>query len=242
MQNWTAVAIDFVIVVVGVFIGIQVANGNEARAAAAYERELLARLQVEIERNRTTTTERYAYLNTVYRAGRRTIAYLNDDAVCTDTCWGLVADAFYASQWRNLAPYRTAYDELSRRGLPRNAEIKRAVDDYFLLYEEIMLVMEELPTYRAVARSIIPSDVQDHLWRECHRVDRGRQFLAEECPPGADAEASRAILERLRRRPDAQLSLTYWMSTIALIKPTLADQNAAAEDVLATIENELGKD
>ncbi len=31
-QNWTAVALDFVIVVVGVFIGIQVSNWNAARA------------------------------------------------------------------------------------------------------------------------------------------------------------------------------------------------------------------
>ncbi len=31
-QNWTAVALDFIIVVVGVFIGIQVANWNDARA------------------------------------------------------------------------------------------------------------------------------------------------------------------------------------------------------------------
>ncbi len=31
-QNWTAVAIDFVIVVIGVFIGIQVANWNDARS------------------------------------------------------------------------------------------------------------------------------------------------------------------------------------------------------------------
>lgn len=30
-QNWTAIAIDFVIVVVGVFIGIQVSNWNDAR-------------------------------------------------------------------------------------------------------------------------------------------------------------------------------------------------------------------
>ena len=34
-QNWTAVAIDFVIVVVGVFIGIQVSNWNDARQEAA---------------------------------------------------------------------------------------------------------------------------------------------------------------------------------------------------------------
>jgi len=36
-QNWTAVGIDFCIVVVGVFVGIQVANWNEARV----ERELV---------------------------------------------------------------------------------------------------------------------------------------------------------------------------------------------------------
>lgn len=46
-QNWTAVALDFVIVVVGVFIGIQVANWNDARADRAEERQLLARLLEE---------------------------------------------------------------------------------------------------------------------------------------------------------------------------------------------------
>ncbi|MEO0439157.1 MAG: hypothetical protein AAF098_19945 [Pseudomonadota bacterium] len=34
-QNWTAVAIDFFIVVVGVFIGIQVSNWNDALADRA---------------------------------------------------------------------------------------------------------------------------------------------------------------------------------------------------------------
>ena len=31
-QEWTAIAIDFVIVVAGVFVGIQAANWNEVRA------------------------------------------------------------------------------------------------------------------------------------------------------------------------------------------------------------------
>ena len=46
-QNWIAVAIDFVIVVVGVFIGIQVSNWNAARAERADERALLERLHEE---------------------------------------------------------------------------------------------------------------------------------------------------------------------------------------------------
>lgn len=43
-QNWTAVALDFVIVVTGVFIGIQVSNGNDARKDRALERQYLERL------------------------------------------------------------------------------------------------------------------------------------------------------------------------------------------------------
>lgn len=47
-QNWTAVAIDFVIVVVGVFIGIQVSNWNEARTDRQIEAQHLVRLHQEL--------------------------------------------------------------------------------------------------------------------------------------------------------------------------------------------------
>lgn len=47
-QNWFAVGIDFLIVVVGVFIGIQVANWNDARRDRAIEALYLDRLQQEI--------------------------------------------------------------------------------------------------------------------------------------------------------------------------------------------------
>ncbi|MGE5318689.1 MAG: hypothetical protein ACM3KD_00780 [Hyphomicrobiaceae bacterium] len=47
-QNWTAVGIDFVIVVVGVVIGIQVANWNEARRDRQSEQEYLDRLRQEL--------------------------------------------------------------------------------------------------------------------------------------------------------------------------------------------------
>ena len=48
-QNWTAVALDFVIVVVGVFIGIQVANWNDARAAKDRKDEIIAALIEDLE-------------------------------------------------------------------------------------------------------------------------------------------------------------------------------------------------
>ena len=49
-QNWFAVAIDFVIVVVGVFLGIQVANWNEAAADRRAEAAYLSQLQGDLQR------------------------------------------------------------------------------------------------------------------------------------------------------------------------------------------------
>jgi hypothetical protein len=47
-QNWTAICIDFVIVVVGVFVGIQVANWNEARVERVREAVYLASLAQDV--------------------------------------------------------------------------------------------------------------------------------------------------------------------------------------------------
>ena len=46
-QNWTAIAIDFVIVVLGVFVGMQVTNWNEARALREREKTIIQSLTEE---------------------------------------------------------------------------------------------------------------------------------------------------------------------------------------------------
>ncbi len=47
-QNWTAVALDFIIVVAGVFIGIQLGNWNEAQQDRREERSALVRMHEEV--------------------------------------------------------------------------------------------------------------------------------------------------------------------------------------------------
>ena len=48
-QNWVAVVLDFLIVVFGIFVGLQVDNWNEERKASAEEREYLLRLSEDAE-------------------------------------------------------------------------------------------------------------------------------------------------------------------------------------------------
>lgn len=49
-QNWTAVNIDFVLVVAGVFLGVQASNWNQARLERGETRELLHQLSPELHR------------------------------------------------------------------------------------------------------------------------------------------------------------------------------------------------
>ena len=65
-QNWTAVALDLVIVVVGVFIGIQVANLNEARKETELAETTLEYLQEDfVSINETATSAAAFYENTI---------------------------------------------------------------------------------------------------------------------------------------------------------------------------------
>jgi hypothetical protein len=50
-QNWTAIVIEFILLVTGVFLGIQVANWNEARLERVVERQSLRLLLGEVEQN-----------------------------------------------------------------------------------------------------------------------------------------------------------------------------------------------
>jgi ABC-type transport system involved in cytochrome bd biosynthesis fused ATPase/permease subunit len=48
-QNWTAIAIEFAIVVLGVFIGTEVANWNQARLQKEATSRMLEQLRPELQ-------------------------------------------------------------------------------------------------------------------------------------------------------------------------------------------------
>jgi len=60
-QNWTAVALDFVIVVMGVFIGIQVSNWNDARQTAKADAVFLAQLEEDLAAMRASIADEAAF-------------------------------------------------------------------------------------------------------------------------------------------------------------------------------------
>ncbi|MDP1556680.1 MAG: hypothetical protein Q8L84_14580, partial [Hyphomonas sp.] len=130
-QNWFAVALDFVIVVLGVFVAMQVANWNTARAFDAQERAQLAAMRTEIEGDLARLTEQVAYYSAVASAGERGLAFLDSGADCGEACWPVLVDLFKASQWIDLGAAQSVYGEMRRQGLPRSPAVNAALETYY---------------------------------------------------------------------------------------------------------------
>ncbi len=71
-QEWTAIAIDFIIVVGGVFMGIQVQQWNNERADRKREQDYLARVLADIDLSIETTAQSTGRLE-AYSAGQKLV-------------------------------------------------------------------------------------------------------------------------------------------------------------------------
>ncbi|MBI1393580.1 MAG: hypothetical protein GC152_12630 [Alphaproteobacteria bacterium] len=239
-QNWTAVALDFVIVVMGVFMGIQLGNWNDARVFAASEKSYLAELKSEIRRNNDVVRARVAMMERVVEAGRSGHAFLTSGAPCSDDCWMLTVDMFHASQVMFAPASRTVYDQLQRLDLPRSDAIKEAMSGYYGLDASIAESFEDRPMFREYVRKAIPEAVQQSLWNVCHEMIGAAERLIVDCAKRADDEMTRPALETLRANPDVAAELNYWLGMHGLWIPVFKTMVVRGEETIAAIDAELG--
>ena len=97
-QEWTAIAIDHVIVVLGVVIGIQVSNWNAARADRERAHGYLERIRDDLEADIVGYRDRLAFWSVVSASGARGLTYAETGDAGGATQWDLLRDYFWASQ------------------------------------------------------------------------------------------------------------------------------------------------
>lgn len=239
-QNWTAVGIDFVIVVVGVFLGIQVANWNEAQSERARERLLLGELRAELAESIDQLKIKRSAFDQVGRSGERSIAFLDAGEACGDACWQVIVDFFHASQWQQVIVSRSTYDEMRRNGWPRDREIVDALEAYHRQANQIALPLMQPPAYRALVRGLIPLAAHRPYWDHCFELKDGEERYLEDCPAGVDPEISAAGAAAIMANPDVHAALTMWAGFTGGLDATLVGQIAAADRAIALIDAELG--
>jgi len=148
----------FIIVVVGVFIGIQVANWNEAQAFNDRETKLLIELKREIEAGINTTSQKADNYRQVLAAAKRSLVAISNEEGCKAECWRILVDFMHASQWVSVRVDRSIYDELRRLGLPSNRSIIDSIEVILAQNEGNAIIFDDKPIYRAKIRQLIPFD------------------------------------------------------------------------------------
>lgn len=241
-QHWTAIAIDFVIVVLGVFIGIQVSNWNQARADRAREQVLLQELRGEIAEGMQQTQIKLRAFEQVGTSGQRAIAFLDAGKPCGEQCWPVLVDFFHASQWQLPEVRLPTYEEMRRNGWPSQRAIVDAVEDYLRQSTQVIAPLRQPPAYRALVRGLIPLAAHAPYWKNCFRLANGEETYVEPCPAGVSPQLAAAAVAAIVANSDIHRTLTEWTGFMSGYVTSLESQNQAARRALAVIDAELARE
>lgn len=168
-QNWFAVALDFIIVVAGVFLGIQIGNWNAdaalSRKAVVLERQLVFELADEAIDYRS----RLLYFRDVQADAEQVLADAEGTLTLSDEDY--LIKAFRATQFNRLFKRRYAYDEILALGIGlrlKDPVILAGAENYYAeAWVDVASQETQSSTYRRLFREIIPLDVQRDVRRQC---------------------------------------------------------------------------
>jgi hypothetical protein len=240
-QEWTAIAIDFVIVVLGVVIGIQVANWNESRVLRERERALLQQLLVDLESDRATGEFGVEAADRIDDAAEALLAALEDvPQVATISDADLMRSLLHAGYAYLPQGNRATYEEMISTGAlgrMRDLDLKRALGDYYRWAsggrQWDVLLRDEQFAYLASIRGLLTRE--QSAWA---RASFGASGEAGARPPAFDRGV---FLERARSRPQLVDSLHSMGALQERLRNDSRDLAARAEALAARIRTELGE-
>lgn len=241
-QNWFAVGIDFLIVVLGVFVGLQVQEWNTNRQFDAQERVFLAELRSEIASNNAHNDGRRRQMSLIIASGERTADALNADSPCRNDCKPLVVDAFIASQVMFNPVSGTVYEEMQRLGLPRSEVVRTVVERFYASNTGMAAAFESSrPDYRVRIRGHLTIPAQRTLWRDCTALVGGVEVYDPGCTIDLGEEEAKAIAQAIHADGELLRHLNYWIGMNILWEPLLGDVVKYGESAIDAIDAELDR-
>ena len=240
-QNWVAIAIEFVLLVAGVFLGIQVANWNEARVERHREESFLVQLRDEIAMNVKTIEYQTRYQGQVISGGRRALAWLDSGDDCGTHCEALLVDFFHASQLWGTPYVRAKYEEMQRLGFPSSPTTRTAVDDFYAHISGWDAVTAAAPAYREQVRGHFTPEAAEILWRDCWRPINGQlEALSRDCEGGVKSLDVAAMLRAIRADPGISTNLQFWIGQNIFAARAFPVGLQYADSATASINGDLG--
>ena len=168
-QNWTAIAIEFALLVLGVFLGIQVANWNEERETQRKAAVFTARLTEDLRKEAWGYEWIITYNQETNANQRRVLDAMAGDIPLSDEQF--LISAYRATQYKENNRYRATYDELVSTGtigLIADQALRETAGNVFAApWLDQIAEQTRNSEYRKLFRESVPADVQEALLARC---------------------------------------------------------------------------
>jgi hypothetical protein len=170
-HGWFAVAIDLLIVVIGVFFGTQASNWNQARLERQQAREYRVMLRDDLNTNLKNLENRRQYYQWVRGEALAALAALGQPTGHLNQQF--LIDAYQASQMMPWGLKRNTYDQIlstgamSRLGTPL---LRDEVANYYVGAEITGANLDAVPPYREIIRRVMPYEVQQRVRSRCPEI------------------------------------------------------------------------
>jgi hypothetical protein len=244
-QEWTAIFLDFIIVVVGVFVGLQVNNWNEAQAeqrrSKEYVERMIADLEVDLDMRRTLL----AYYEAVNESAERAVELLSGPSPDPKT---VVVNVYRASELAYDPQTRATWDEIVSSGeiglLPRGVPASGLT--LYFGYDNAEDAKDTLSAspYRMRVRRDMLHDVQKAIRAGCSDVINANGSVVgfqPECRLDvSDAEIT-AAAEALLNDPDLLPDLTLQFSILSRVRANLRGDVGLLTNILADLQDASGE-
>ncbi|HMM57558.1 MAG TPA: hypothetical protein PKD77_08235 [Rudaea sp.] len=209
-QDWTAVAVELVVVVIGVFLGVQASNWNEDRETNQKAAVFTERLKSDLREEAWGYAMQVGYFNQVLANAKSAADALTGKTQLTDEA--LLIAAYRATQFNGNTRRRATYDELTstgEMGLIRDAALRDlAMRVYTDPVIEQITKDGQQSEYRKEFRMVLPYDVQLALADKCGDqvvpvgdYDGITHVLAYSCTTGLSTATIEAADTILRKDP-----------------------------------------
>ena len=168
-QQWTAIWIDLVIVILGVFIGTQVSNWNAEWETGKKAAVFSERLKTDMRLEAWGYESLIEYYKDVALNADRTLATMEGELQLSDEQF--VISAYRATQYKYNDRYRATYDEMVSTGtigLIADQKLRETAIIVFTspLFDEISADGQK-SQYREIFRRAVSKDVQRELQKKC---------------------------------------------------------------------------
>lgn len=236
-QNWATIVIEFVLLVAGVFLGIQAANWNGQRVEDIQAQAYLARVRGNLEQDQQSIQHRVVFWGKVIDYGKSAVHYAEAGELVDGSAWKTVLAFYQASQLWQWKASDATYQEMrsgGELGLIRDEKLRDALSQYYLESgSAVDYIFYLQPEYRKIVRGLTPSVAADHIWAKCWRQPSPTEQDLLDCDsPISEAEAQ-AILDGYLKDPRILPELRFWLANQGVALNVIANYRTSLRAMLA---------